>query len=877
MSNFPPLVAFSSGLIADRPVAPAVAFEGYWATDERVLYISNTQLQWVPLAANNDIDLQLSIAMVLRAALKTVMDIVNNPIVDGHYELDLLEQPPNQVLASPVVATGQPSFRSLVEADIPNLDAAKIVSGVFANTQIPDLDAAKITSGILALARIPDLDAAKITSGILALARIPDLDASKITSGQLNPSQIPDLDAAKITSGILALARIPDLDAAKITSGILALARIPDLDAAKITTGQFNVSQIPDLDAAKITTGQFNVSQIPDLDAAKITSGILALARIPDLDAAKIVSGVLALARIPDLDAAKIVSGVFSAAQIPDLDAAKITSGVLNVSRIPDLDASKITTGVLAVARIPNLDASKITSGVLASNRINWNAPGSSIGMTSAVPELATQVLRVPLPLTYPSLSTTELVANHNFATDLSSWSGAPDWVWNNGAQHVVGNTTALSQTITVTPQTTYVLYLEITDHTNGSINLKINNDYFVPEVEYISYSSYAFLTPSTTTSVTISFEPTATFNGKLNTVSVKQALPSALDNGMFLVNSNFAAVSSTTTAPYIGRNNGALTVGTIGDSSLVEGNGSVILGQLITNPKNTRVIYGVLIGQNVAWRSANIASSVIIGADAGDSVAAKPSNFSESVVVGRSAAAYLSGNVHNNVVIGHQALTSALGSMANPRNNTIIGHNAGVSSVGNNYFNVTAIGASAVMHSNNITDTIAIGTNAGQNSSAKRSIYIGNNVGSSNATDDRLIIDNKDTTTPLIDAIMGASPNNSFFNLNAALNIAGGLKLLPIKAVTSNYTLTTHDFMIVARTAGININFPDALSEIGKVYIIQNASGGAINLIAPSNNTIMFANTLGNPYSFSNNSRAIFIGAGLAFNATIKRWQSIN
>ncbi len=40
-------------------------------------------------------------------------------------------------------------------------------------------------------ADVPDLDASKITTGVLATARIPDLDASKITSGQFADARMP--------------------------------------------------------------------------------------------------------------------------------------------------------------------------------------------------------------------------------------------------------------------------------------------------------------------------------------------------------------------------------------------------------------------------------------------------------------------------------------------------------------------------------------------------------------------------------------------------------------------------------------------------------------------------------------------------------------
>ena len=62
----------------------------------------------------------------------------------------------NRVLASPNGSAGEPSWRALVAADIPSLDAGKITSGTFATARIPDLAASKITSGTFDKARIPD-------------------------------------------------------------------------------------------------------------------------------------------------------------------------------------------------------------------------------------------------------------------------------------------------------------------------------------------------------------------------------------------------------------------------------------------------------------------------------------------------------------------------------------------------------------------------------------------------------------------------------------------------------------------------------------------------------------------------------------------------
>lgn len=101
-----------------------------------------------------------------------VFSVANSPITDsGILTVTLASQPLNRVFAGPASGvSGTPSFRELVENDIPLLDASKISTGTFESDRIPNLSASKITSGTLSTARIPGLDTSKITSGVLPYA-----------------------------------------------------------------------------------------------------------------------------------------------------------------------------------------------------------------------------------------------------------------------------------------------------------------------------------------------------------------------------------------------------------------------------------------------------------------------------------------------------------------------------------------------------------------------------------------------------------------------------------------------------------------------------------------------------------------------------------
>lgn len=118
------------------------------------------------------------------------------------------DQPANQFLASPNSVSGAIGLRSIVANDIPGLDAAKIISGVFSVDRIPDLSANKITSGVLDATIVPNISASKITTDTLGVDRVPSLDTSKITTGVFDVARIPNLSASKITSDLIGTARL---------------------------------------------------------------------------------------------------------------------------------------------------------------------------------------------------------------------------------------------------------------------------------------------------------------------------------------------------------------------------------------------------------------------------------------------------------------------------------------------------------------------------------------------------------------------------------------------------------------------------------------------------------------------------------------------
>jgi hypothetical protein len=123
------------------------------------------------------------------------------------------------------------------------------------------------TSGLIDNADIANLDAAKITTGFLS--------ANRIQAGSLD-AKIANLDAAVITSGYIAAARI---NTASIANASISTAQIASatITAAQIASGFIDAARI---NTASIANAQISNAQITSLDAAKITSGYINAARI---------------------------------------------------------------------------------------------------------------------------------------------------------------------------------------------------------------------------------------------------------------------------------------------------------------------------------------------------------------------------------------------------------------------------------------------------------------------------------------------------------------------------------------------------------------------------------------------------------------------
>ena len=113
----------------------------------------------------------------------------------------------NNVFAGPSTSNASAAagtFRSLVEADIPNIGASKISSGTIASDRLPDPTSAQkgAVPQLPIIENTTNLDSSKLLAGNgtfknLVASDIPDIGAGKIASGTLSGDRLPAPTTAK--------------------------------------------------------------------------------------------------------------------------------------------------------------------------------------------------------------------------------------------------------------------------------------------------------------------------------------------------------------------------------------------------------------------------------------------------------------------------------------------------------------------------------------------------------------------------------------------------------------------------------------------------------------------------------------------------------
>lgn len=204
-----------------------------------------------------------------------------------------------------------------------------------------------------------------------------------------------------------------------------------------------------------------------------------------------------------------------------------------------------------------------------------------------------------------------------------------------------------------------------------------------------------------------------------------------------------------------------------------------------------------------------------------GGATLAAGANLTENTAIGFEAGKALAGTSHRNTMVG----SIAGGGISQGTLNTLVGQAAMASATGGDG-NVFVGQGTGSVSTGPFSNNTYIGTQAGLNSGGSGNIHIGYNAGYNNAASNRLMIDNSQTNTPLIDGDMA----NRVLTVNNSLVIRGSFTS-PIKSVTADYTLTETDYTVVCRqTSAITISLPDPATCAGRMYYIINNGTVSVN-----------------------------------------------
>ena len=274
--------------------------------------------------------------------------------------------------------------------------------------------------------RIPDLDAAKITTGILDPARIPvisnqSVNGTLVTQGATDVQIQGTVSIAKHNwivegTGTYFTSDFQMGDAIKIGSQVLVIANV-NTDTELFLDGTASEDYV---NVAAYKGGNFmSMSTATGRELVTVTSsGFLGIGTpIPKkplevFGAAKAFTFEGSGEFLTNLQASEL-NGNLNAQQIPELDGAIITTGTVDSARINSLEASKIT-GKLSLDQLPDdvmvngapvaaegIDASRLTSGTLDAGRLPqpFTVKGTTLGIDNSDPNAGS--LQVGASLTH--------------------------------------------------------------------------------------------------------------------------------------------------------------------------------------------------------------------------------------------------------------------------------------------------------------------------------------------------------------------------------------------------------------------------------------------------------------------------------------------
>lgn len=412
------------------------------------------------------------------------------------------------------------------------------------------------------------------------------------------------------------------------------------------------------------------------------------------------------------------------------------------------------------------------------------------------------------------SLGTT-IVTNGTFATDLSGWTST-NWTYSSGhAVHNTGNTSPLSQSITTSLGTVYLITFNTVAVTAGTFVLSINGTTITTHntVETLDTGTwYGLYTADTTGSVTLAFTPSSSSDVSLGNIIVQPL--AALSLPSFVIRSD----------------NGTVYAEARGTSAL----GNLALGQNAFR-SNVNGQENVTLGVDTMKASINGDGCVAIGARALTSNGVGDYN----IAVGWEALkSNTSGSL--NTAVGQSALQANTSGFYN----NALGRGALYSNTGG--FSCTAVGVNALYGNTTGNYNIGVGANANlNNSTGQFSTIIGvdaghyNTVGSCTAVGYQALFGN---------ASGGNTGINDAFGVQALKSINGGSQNVAIgyNALQSMSTGTNNTAL------GYQAGY--LATGLNNTYV----GSGAAATQTSGNNNICIGNGSALPSTTGNNQLAI-------------------